>query len=132
MKRHEILENRKKWIKFLQDPKRRKTTERLDKGKGYRCLLGHGCYILGVERSRIDNLWAYGLRKNFVFAPSEFISLVGLSNQSGIFNTDDGESTLTILNDETDMTPQEMGDYLESVIEGGDNTPFKPLTDYEE
>jgi hypothetical protein len=42
------------------------------------------------------------------------------------------QCSLADLNDSTKATPQEIGEYLESVIEGGANTPWKELTDYPE
>lgn len=41
-------------------------------------------------------------------------------------------NSLADLNDETDFTPRQIGIYLQSVIEGGKDTPFKPLSDYPE
>ncbi|QIG65981.1 hypothetical protein phiOC_p339 [Ochrobactrum phage vB_OspM_OC] len=35
-------------------------------------------------------------------------------------------------NDHTNIRPHHIADYLESVIEGGDDTPWKALTDYPE
>jgi len=135
MKRHEILKNRKKWIKFLQNPKRKKAKEYLDIGKGERCCIGHGCYVLSLKKTKNGDGWDYEGSEGQT-APEEFQYKVGLKNSVGgivgSFILDTYTTTLTGLNDSTDTTPQEIGDYLESVIEGGYDTPFIPLTDYEE
>ena len=130
MKRREILENRKKSIKFLQNPKRKKAKEYLDIGKGKRCCIGHGCYVLGVKKIRDGYGWNYGRKEEPHTAPFEFMDLVGLYTELGSYYT--GDSTcLTELNDNTNTTPQEIGNMLEKMIEGGIDTPFRPLTDYE-
>lgn len=140
--RKKILENRVKWVEFLMKPKRKKTTGLLDAGSGYRCCLGHGCYILEIEK--VENGiggFDYGKENYHQTAPDEFVEAVGLYNDHGQTLDDspikvnlkqsmENLITLADINDNTDATPQEIGKYLESVIEGGPHTPFKPLTDY--
>jgi hypothetical protein len=140
--RHEILANRRKVINFLKQPKRIKATGALDRGNGKRCCLGHMCYVLRIPRNSNSNVnnWGYGKNKNFSYAPHETITKLGLFNQSGgvlsqaVIQIKDyhWQCSLADINDSTKATSQEIGEYLESVIEGGINTPWKSLTDYPE
>lgn len=155
MKRSEILNNRRKWINILKDNKTQKLRGRLDAGNGRRCCLGHGCYILDIEKEVTLNALfrekytvAYGASIAMETAPEEFVEAVGLWDCSGApFNDAQIEwwngqlfNDLTAVNDEylnadgeaIDISPQEIGGYLESVIEGGVNTPFRPLSEFEE
>ena len=65
-------------------------------------------------------------------APEEFISAVGLKNSAGAFGKAiefEGKKigTLVGLNDSTSWTPQQIGAWLETVIEGGEGSPFVRL-----
>lgn len=139
MLRAEILANRQKVITFLKQPKRLKTTGKLDKGDGARCCLGHMCYVLKVPRTWQGSSYGYGTRNDINYAPLEVINAVGLYYYDGkpgnkqdikIETLTGGWESLAVMNDSTLATPQQIGTYLESVIEGGNNTPWKPLTDY--
>lgn len=141
MNRSEILANRLKWINFLKNPKRKKVEGFLDGGNGYRCCLGHGAYCLGISRQENNDIYTYGSFHEKEVAPSELIELVGLwDNQGSIknalsyicLNDDVPILDLTSLNDNTEYSPQQIGDYLNSVIEGGEHTPFRPLSEYKE
>lgn len=141
--RQEILENRKTVIEFLKNKSRKKATDQLDKGNGQRCCLGHMCYALDIPKEKDDDggWWYDGVSD---FAPASLIEKIGLyacdgKNDFGsvIFEITDENSlyhgkyrTLSDLNDTSNMSTQAIGRYLESVIEGGPDTPWKPLSDY--
>lgn len=151
-KRNEILANRRKWIEFLKQDYIQKAQGVLNEvsktGKEEdeaRCCLGHGCYALGIKRREYTTYagyYLYGLKEEGGYPPPEFVELVGLysrtgSTQSGVPFADnhDGHRKIDSLsrwNDNTLVMPQEIGAYLETVIEGGPDTPFKPLSDFEE
>lgn len=135
MLRSEVLANRQKVIAFLKQPKRIKATSALDKGQGARCCLGHMCYSLGIPRQKYNG--GFGYAGHAGIAPKELLSLVGLYSSTGSTATNgklvnQSCHSLAELNDTTTYSPQQIGAYLESVIEGGPNTPWKPLTDYPE
>ena len=162
MKQQELLDNRNKWIKALLDPSTRKATgvlEEIDSsGKVLgRCCLGTGCSALGVKRivGDMKNVGYYNAKDEhtYVFKDNseyaecfsqEFANLVGLYDKEGYrgdYNCPE-KTEITIrqhkspclssLNDETEITPQEIGQYLRTVIQGGKKTPFKPLKEYSE
>ncbi len=147
--RSQIRENREKWIDFLMVEDRRKARCALDKGKGKRCCLGHGCYILGVPKVWENGMYAYDGESGL--PPPSFVVMVGLWKPDG--TTFSGKpiqigkwefSDLADANDtsdrldekgnsvDVDIRPYWVGVYLLSVIEGGKDTSFKPLTDYPE
>jgi hypothetical protein len=138
--RAEILANRQQVVKFLQQPKRKKAQGSLDRGDGKRCCLGHMCYVLGLKRTPQTARIAYGHSKEVGYAPTELLSLLGLyCVRGGSKKLDtlriEGNTkyhNLASINDNTDTTPQAIGKYLESVIEGGENTPWAPLSIYPE
>lgn len=140
--RAQILENRRKWIDFLQLPDTKKGTGRLEDSvdNSARCCLGHACHLFVSETRKIgyyENIY-YGNDRSY--APVAVVEKLGLFDYKG--STAGGHDkifvgvyralTLAEINDDTRASPQEIGAYLETVIEGGDNTPFKPLTDYPE
>lgn len=146
--RSQIRENRMKWINFLMTKGRKKAIGVLDVGEGKRCCLGHGCFVLGVPKQKMDD-GAYSYESETSIPPDTFWCAVGLY-------ANDGEpsigritirkmefSSLADANDKTEnpdyysnnkinITPRQIGAYLLSVIEGGEKTPFYPLTDYPE
>jgi hypothetical protein len=140
MKRSEILANRQKWVDRLLDPASTKATGILSKTPTQCCCLGHGCYALEIPR--IENkgltLFCFGNELANCVAPSELIELVGLYTSVGTITDGPAKiknwrfNSLSGLNDATDVTTQQIGEYLQSVIEGGTHTPFKPLSEYEE
>ena len=135
MLRSEVLANRQKVITFLKQPKRIKATSALDKGQGARCCLGHMCYSLGIPRKKYPSGFSYAGHAGV--APNGLLVLVGLYSPTGSTWTlgklvNQSCHSLAELNDQTTYSPQQIGSYLESVIEGGPNTPWKPLTDYSE
>jgi hypothetical protein len=137
MLRSEVRANRQKWIDFLKKPGRKSAIESLDRGRGRRCCLGHGCYVMGLKPVRVGDDIFYDHESQY--APSSFMSWVGLWNSKGAPKS--YEITFDInripyyslaLANDSGVCPQDIGRYLESVIEGGVNTPFKPLSDYPE
>ncbi len=138
MLRQEILSNRQKVISFLKQPDRKKAKKMLDKGLGKRCCLGHMCYALKIKRKKYYTyqlMYVYGKENNSAYAPPELVLRVGLytnqgdSKQRAVLGNTKFNSLLD-WNDCSDSTPQEIGNYLESVIEGGPHTPWKSLNDY--
>jgi len=135
MNRKEILENRKKWITFLKtNPPKIKGMLESFKNQSERCCLGHGCYVFNLQKE-VDNQVIY--EGSIYCAPPKLIELLGLRDDmgnipQGYFDGDNVYTELTEMNDETNMTHKEIGEYLESVIEGGDNSPFLPLGDFDE
>lgn len=146
MKRSEILENRKKVVEFLKQPERKKGTGQLvsNYDQESRCCLGHMCESLIPETKECktsdfdENILYTYYQGEMYTAPPLLLEKLGLHNPSGyalttgvsILNT--SYSALSWVNDSTPLTPQEIGAYLESVIEGGDDTPWKNLSEYEE
>lgn len=149
----DVLKNRRIWIDFLKAPEQTKAFRRLEDVNGDgRCCLGHACHILGERRMvSKDNAGvmfiAYGIPYNRTLATERVMRMLGLRNLSGRWphtmhvHREDGEllvnevhcddsampyNSLANLNDckKLDATPQEIGAYLEYVIEGGANSPF--------
>lgn len=141
--RSEILANRQKWIDYLKRPETKKETHRLENpmDTDARCCLGHACYILGAERvERHDRIEYFG---NENYTPHQIVEELGLYDRTGRIigssafdNYTNFEEfsfySLSVLNDMTDITPQKIGEYLESVIEGGEKTPLISLSEYPE
>lgn len=146
------LENRRKWIEFQKDPKRIKHTGELESmgNPEARCCLGNACAALGLEKT---TTYSSMYRRRMVeyggeaeFAPDEVVGALGLYHNSGtipdgvmyvdsegnIFQNEVVDTiscdSLVSANDETSATHYQIGAYLESVIEGGPNTPFRPLS----
>ena len=150
MTRAEILANRRKWIARLKRRTTMKYQGALESTDNptHRCCLGHGCNVLKIKRA-VDTrtgVICYGTGAGAVFggesavAPIEFVDAVGLTGNVGIFDTEDRYEyimcdgveidSLAELNDITDWTPQQIGELLENMIEGGEGTPFVPLDHY--
>lgn len=137
MLRSEVRANRQKWIDFLKKPGRKSAIESLDQGRGRRCCLGHGCYVMGLKPVRVGDDIFYDHESQY--APSSFMSWVGLWTKDGrtasealiVIRGRYPFKSLALANDNGE-SPFDIGEYLESVIEGGVNTPFKPLSDYPE
>lgn len=151
IKRNEVLSNRRKVINFLKVKGRKKAVGSLDNGDGARCCLGHACYILGVEKHPLFGTdfftskqriigYTYGLDKEEGVAPDELIRLVGFWDSNGTIEDKygaeimNGHTDLVSVNDDEGkrVSPNRIGAYLELVIEGGENTPWRPLSEYEE
>ena len=132
MNRDQILENRRKWIDYLKQPTTKKGVDRLSNSRNTeeRCCLGHACHVIGIpydrENNTFDSCWSY--------PPESLVEALGLWDRAGscsswqtYFLPGGKFRSLATWNDDSDVTPQEIGAYLETVIEGGPETPFKPL-----
>lgn len=111
----QVKANRKKWIDFLREDGRKKAKGVLDRGNEERCCLGHACYVLGVLRRVEDEGVTYGEAGTTSLAPDELLELLGLRNDVGAFKPeiDEGIVSLAALNDYTNYTPKEIGDFIE-------------------
>lgn len=140
--RSQVRAARIKWAEFLMAKGRKKATGLLDSGEGHRCCLGHGAYILGIKGKKLPN-GHYAYEDETDIAPQSLIEMVGLWDDTGM--TNDGTPIkifkkksnhdlydLAGVNDNTNASPRRIGKYLLSVVEGGYNTPFRPLEDYPE
>lgn len=140
MTNQEIYQNRLKWIKFLLKPDTKKFKGVLEdiNNPDYRCCLGHACHVFNLEKT-IINAESFGkqiLYENFVAVlPYSLVEKLHMWGDSGEAKNFDNKGTLkdldvyslVTLNDSTDYTPQQIGEYLMKVIMGGDGTPFKPI-----
>jgi hypothetical protein len=127
---HPTIENRRKWIELLKHPDTKKAQGVLvsQHDPEARCCLGHACHALDIpfDTSR----WVY--EGNRYTTPLSVIDALGLWGSCGELNDTSarvpgGQGSLAGWNDDTDTTPQEIGAYLETVIMGGDDTPFRPI-----
>ena len=138
--RNEILQNRRKWIDRLIRPESKKATGALRSiyDDDAMCCLGHGCEAMGLKWDFYGSEWF--CHNSAWSSPCEFKHAVGLlTNHGGVrtggpisIDNVGSESSLARINDRTKAKPQEIGKYLESVIDGGAGTPFRPLSDYPE
>lgn len=142
--REEVLANRLKWAKYLQSDEAMKQMGYLENGDlpNYRCCLGHACHALGISRT-VNSVGSVRYGNEHGVAPGELMYLVGLDSSSGLpyggagclsYRDREGCSyeSLVEINDGSNATPKQIGAYLESVIEGGEGTPFIPLSEYPE
>jgi len=133
--RQQIKENRLKFANGLLEPHRIKFIGHLENphNPNERCCLGHGCNIFGINRIVEDDTVYYGVRSSAV-APRELMDLLGLYDNCGVplVKTPKETDSLASLNDSTKLTTQEIGQLIlnRGWIEGGEDTPFKPLSDY--
>lgn len=139
--RAEVLANRQKVVTFLLQPKRKKATGKLDRGNGNRCCLGHMCYVLKISKTFKNGIIKYGKKEVSGYAPEEVTKLLGLYTPQGELgnnklltfpNMSRQNVSLAAVNDCTSATPQEIGAYLQSVINGGTDTPWISLDAYPE
>lgn len=140
--RGEVRANRQKWIDFLNVKGRKKAKSSLDIGDGARCCLGHACYVLGTEKVREED-GSYTYDGRYDYAPDSVVRMLGLWDETGAIGCGDqllkvykddlqNHCSLAEINDNTSAGPNRIGKYLESVIEGGEDTPFRPLSEYPE
>lgn len=140
MKRSEILENCKKAVEFLKQPERKKGRMRLVSkcDQESRCCLGHMCESLIPETKEHITSVLLTYQGAMYAAPPLLVEKLGLHDPFGNVPTVNVSilhtpySSLSAVNDHTELTTQQIGAYLESVIEGGDDTPWKNLSEYEE
>lgn len=131
----EIYSNRLKWIEYLKRPETLKAHEELESytDPEFRCCLGHACHVLAPETRKLAE-YTVKYDEQDSYLPEALIETLGLYSGSGDLPLGaisiEGfpeQKCLAELNDRTDITPQEIGAYLESVIMGGDDTPFKKI-----
>jgi hypothetical protein len=138
----EILENRKKWVKYLTEKRLYKHRGELQKLNGVSCCcLGHGCNLFKIPKKQIGTELAFGVTNNIVSAPDELMNLVGLhctlgefkdkkrflfdSNTRTFHNSNNKNKTrqvfdcLSSLNDDTDATPKEIGMFIKAHLNDG-------------
>lgn len=137
--RDKVLADRLRWAKFLMQPGRKKGCGWLDAGDGIRCCFGHGAFALGIERHQHpqSDRFVYGEERHQCEAPIELVERVGLYDDLGSIKSGASieiagcsERTLAATNDFTDVTMRQIGKYLLAKAEGGDATPFRPLTEF--
>jgi hypothetical protein len=126
-----ILENRRKWIDYLKQPDTKKTQGFLvaEDNHEARCCLGHACHVLGTEYDADTRHY----EDSFHYPPDSVVEALGLWNHSGgredelDLDLPSGYGSLSRWNDESNVTPQQIAAYLETVIMGGEGTPFRPI-----
>lgn len=123
--RSQIKANRQKWIERLCDSRARKAKTELAETPWRMCCLGHGCEALGI-----NFVWHAQYEEELTHQAGLWGDIGKSQNGSKLGKWD--EWALAIINDKTNATPQQIGAYLRTVIEGGEDTPFRPLTDYPE
>lgn len=140
----EILANRRAWINFLKRPDTIKGKQLLESTSNNeaRCCLGHACHVLIPEtRNTNGGRVVYGNITDWAYAPPLLVDKLGLYKANGeipngsqaLANVTGATwNSLADYNDNTSITPQQIGEYLETVIEGGFNTPFEHISRYED
>lgn len=131
----DILDNRRKWIDFLKEPTTQKATDYLvdSENPEARCCLGHACHVLEIafdpKTGRYDGELYHASRD-----VQDRLGLWGREGGGKRYEDDtmkpslsNGQTCLAWWNDGSEATPQDIGAYLETVIMGGDDTPFKPI-----
>lgn len=148
--RQEIKDNRIKFATGLLEPHRKKFKGRLENidNPNERCCIGHGCDIFGETRNVHTDCNQIDYNGSVHIAPVSLITKLGLTNEVGSIENIDTSNvvhvegvviskdihSLAYMNDKTDMTTQQIGEWLSQpeIIEGGVGTPYLPLSDYEE
>ncbi len=144
--RANILKNRENWVARLLDPASKGTQGYLEFYGGF-CCLGHACVTLGLSKTtENDRIYYFDGKFSSKFTmPGKSYESLGLVNEAGgVFRPNKRFANhlkglsmqfvnLANWNDHISRpTPQDIGDYLQSVIEGGPGTPFIPLDNYPE
>lgn len=114
---NEVLENREKWLAFLEKKGRKKAAGHLDIGGGQRCCLGHACYILGISRKWEGHDYDYD--GSVGYAPESLVEKIGLTDRYGSIKDsyDDPKRALADMNDQTDMSPQDIAAFIRANYE---------------
>ena len=133
-----ILANRKKVIEYLKNPKLKKAKGVLKNSGGGRCCLGHMCDALGMIPEKKGMWWYY--EKDKFSLPESMQRALGMYTPAGEFRTENviqfyykdekygSHSCLANLNDESTIKPAEIASILETMITGGDGTPWRKIT----
>ena len=133
----EIDENRREWLAQLRDPESKKTIGELESydDTNERCCLGHACYALNIhcDINITDRTVSYdteaGKLPNSACRKLNIDRIGRLNND--ILLSDDDEydnfyiSNLTTLNDDTDLSPQEIADIIEDQFKTNNFKPFE-------
>lgn len=146
--REEVKANRIIWANFLMEPERKSVEGMLESpiNPGARCCLGHACHIFIPHKRVVDE--AGGISYGRAYSPTEWPpeqieDMLGLWRNNAVTNTnycghsikfpesfpDGAFNSLSEAND-AGVSPQEIGKYIMDNLEGGDETPFKPLSSY--
>ena len=134
----QIDENRQKWLDQLRDPESKKARGMLEdsKDKNSRCCLGHACHALGIERDEDkkysviyydceDTNLPFGARNALdIDGRGSFKEPVNITSVHHNSLTSVHEDYMTAydlidINDETDLTPQEIADVIEDQFNTG-------------
>ena len=120
-----------KWLKVLRDPASRKVKGMLESvdEPNYRCCLGHLCHALGVPRHGDYQEVNYGMAIgeardiNWSQLPAYVAQQVGITEAGDFIHPVVYErfeyGSLADLNDETEITPQEIADIIEREAKAG-------------
>ena len=134
----QILTNRKTVIEYLKNPKLKKAIGVLKNSVGGRCCLGHMCDVLGLVPVKLGSgEWLY--EKDKFSLPESIQHALGMYTPAGEFRTENviqfyyrdekygSHSCLANLNDESTIKPAEIASILETMITGGDGTPWRKV-----
>ena len=120
------------WLSELRDPRSKRHAYDLEsiENPRRRSCLGHACHALGVERSiekTVDGpMVLYGNSSHIL--PSEVGGLLRISQYGNFKSPVNYRRTeytcLTRLNDETDITPQEIADVVQIAFYTDNFMPF--------
>ena len=93
------------------------------------------CAALNVPRRVLNNDVLYDGQMTCM--PESATELIGLYSRlggspTGLIIYGQYYLTLATMNDTSTTSPQKIGEYLESVIKGGPNTPWKSLDEYKD
>ena len=120
----QIDENRRKWFGVLRDPESKKAVNKLESytDKNARCCLGHACHALGIERKVMkfaNGIIVYENKSDTL--PFSVCNMLNIQNtgkfKKEVLVGDEPYWSLSRINDNTDLTPQEMADVIEDQFE---------------
>ena len=123
---------RLRWIDHLLKPDTKKFVGSLENisNEKERCCLGHACNVLGAEREVLCARVTYD--GSLTHLPRTIKHKLDMHNNLGgnvirkpLLNLP--HYSLSVMNDRTKATPQDIGKYLMTVIRGGESTPFKEI-----
>ena len=120
----QIDENRRKWLAVLRDPQSKKKVNKLEDldNSNVRCCLGHACHALGIERKVVyfpNGFVAYGNKtETLPFSACNMLNMEPNGKfKKEVLVEDEPYWSLARINDNTDLTPQEMADVIEDQFE---------------
>jgi len=138
--REDVLRDRKAIIAQLMNSASLKHTGGLESQSdpNARCCLGHMCHALVPETRYTDGYDKVRyIDRAVVYAPATIVNRLGLFSDDGVSDpATEGQRPLRLamLNDDTDATPQDIGQILQSNLDGESTTDryWKPLSKYPE